>query len=95
MPPRPNADGPRELPPKLREALRSGIADTYLRDEVRAYVDAARRRADPVERVIIDLKREMHVAGVINLYAQPHERALAESVIRWCIERYYGPERAP
>jgi hypothetical protein len=88
--PRPNPTAPRELPPRLREALRRGLADTGLRVEVCAYVDAGRRRGDPVERVIIDLKRELHAAGVIDRYAEPHERTLAESVIRWCIERYYG-----
>ena len=89
-----NPTAPRELAPRLREALRRGLADTGLRDEVCAYVDAARRRGDPIERVIIDLKSEMHAAGVVDLYMHPHERALAESVIRWCIERYYGAERA-
>ena len=82
-----------EVPTRLREALRRGLADTGLREEVCAYVDAALRRGDAVERVIIDLKREMHAAGVVDLYVHPHERALAESVIRWCIERYYGAER--
>jgi hypothetical protein len=92
--PRMKPTAPRELPPRLREALRRGLADAGLREEVCAYVDAARQRGDPVERVIIDLKRELHAAGVIDRYADPHERALAESVVRWCIERYYGAERA-
>lgn len=48
------------------------------------------QRGEPVERVIIDLKQEMRAAGVVNLYVRPEERALAEAVIRWCIERYYG-----
>jgi hypothetical protein len=48
------------------------------------------RRGEPVERVIIDLKQEMRGAGVVDRYVRPGERALAESVIRWCIERYYG-----
>src|SRR5690242_3292421 len=61
-----------------------------LRDAVCNYVDAARAGGEPVERVIIDLKQEMRAAGAIDRYARPEERALAESVIRWCIERYYG-----
>lgn len=89
--PLPKPPDPRELPPSLRDALRSGgVADARLREEVCGYVDAARRAGDPVERVIIDLKQEMHATGVIDLYLHPHERTLAESVIRWCIERYYG-----
>ena len=92
--PRLTPAAPRELPPRLCEALRRGSADTRLREEVCAHVDAARQRGDPIERIIIDLKREMHAAGVVDRYADPHERALAESVIRWCIERYYGAERA-
>ena len=43
-----------------------------------------------VERVIIDLKQELRAAGVVDRYARPEEHAVAESVIRWCIERYYG-----
>ena len=78
--PHPNSTAPRELPARLREALRRGIADTALREELRAYVDAGRRRGDPVERVIIDLKREMHVVGVVDFYAEPNEGALAEAV---------------
>ena len=88
--PLPKPPGPRELPPSLRDALQSGVADPRLREEVCAYVDAARQRGDPVERVIIDLKKELHGTGILDRYVRPHERALAESVIRWCIERYYG-----
>ena len=55
-----------------------------------SYVDKARGRGEPVERVIIDLKQEMRAAGVVDRYQRPDERPLAESVIRWCIERYYG-----
>ena len=60
-----------------------------------ATTSTRRARGEPVERVIIDLKQEMRAAGAIDRYARPEERALAESVIRWCIERYYGAaERA-
>jgi len=36
----------------------------------------------------------MRAAGAIDRYAHPKERELAESVIRWCIQRYYGSARA-
>ena len=49
-----------------------------------------RRRGAAVERVIVDLKRQMRLAGTIDRYAKPEERLLAESVIRWCIQRYFG-----
>ena len=79
------------LAQNLRTALRaSGAGAAALRDAVCEYVDAARQRGEPVERVIIDLKQEMRAAGVVDRYVKPNERALAESVIRWCIERYYG-----
>ena len=61
-----------------------------MREEVCAFVDAARRAGDPVERVIIDLQQELHTVGILDCYVRPAERAIAESVIRWCIERYYG-----
>ena len=76
------------LAANLRTAMRAEAAS--LRDAVCEYVDAARQRGEPVERVIIDLKQEMRAAGVVDRYVKPNERALAESVIRWCIERYYG-----
>jgi len=83
-----------KLTVNLRAALRREAGAEALRDAVCDYVDAARQRADPVERVIIDLKQEMRAAGAIDRYAHPKERELAESVIRWCIQRYYGSARA-
>jgi hypothetical protein len=78
----------------LRAAFREHGADiALLREAVCDHVDAARARGDPVERVIIDLKEEMRAAGVVDRYVRAEERALAESVIRWCIERYYGSAR--
>ena len=92
QPPPPAHQTPREaLSANLRAALRLSTDTAIPRDVVDAYVDEARLRGEPVERVIIDLKQEMRAAGVIDPYAHPRERALAESVIRWCIERYYGP----
>ena len=72
-------------------ASRYGADTAKLRAAVRQHVDAARGRGDRVERVIIDLKQEMHAAGLFDRHAAIGERSLAESVIRWCIERYYGP----
>jgi hypothetical protein len=83
-----------KLTTNLRGALRRDGAAEALRDAVCEYVDAARLRGDPVERVIIDLKQEMRTAGAVDRYAHPKERELAESVIRWCIQRYYGSTRA-
>ena len=74
----------------LRAAFREPGDVATLRDAVCTYVDAARARGEPVERVIIDVKQGMRAAGVVDRYARPEEHAVAESVIRWCIERYYG-----
>jgi hypothetical protein len=82
------------LTANLRGALRREAGAETLRDTVCEYVDAARQRGDPVERVIIDLKQEMRAAGAIDRYAHPKERELAESVIRWCIQRYFGSVRS-
>ena len=76
----------------LRSALAPGADASELRDTVRWYVDAARECGRPVERVFVDLKEQLHAIGAIELYARPNERALAESVIRWCIEQYYGAD---
>ena len=87
------------LPSRLRAALGAPGDVGTLRDVVCRYVDAARARGEPIERVIIDLKQELRAAGAIDRYASKEERALGEGVVRWCIERYYGaaelPERGP
>jgi hypothetical protein len=85
------ADSQEALSASLRSSLRSRADAAALRDAVCAYVDAARQRGEAVEHVIIELKQEMRAAGVVDRYANKDERMLAESVIRWCIERYYGP----
>jgi len=74
----------------LRFALAPGAEAAELRDTVCRYVDAAHARGEPVERVIVDVKEQLRALDAIERYARPNERALAESVIRWCIERYYG-----
>ena len=56
-----------------------------------SYVDASRERGDPVERIIIDMKTELDAAGMTDRYATREDRSLAESVVRWCIERFYEP----
>jgi len=58
---------------------------------VRRYVDAARRHGDPIERIIVDLKYEMSPDGTISRYSAQEDRAVAEAVVRWCIERFYEP----
>jgi hypothetical protein len=62
-----------------------------LRQAVRLYVDAAHARGDSVERVIIELKQMMEVAGVWRRWMSSKDRAIAEGVIRCCIDRYYQP----
>jgi hypothetical protein len=93
--PPPSALSPASPGSTLGAALRGNVSTEALRDAVCRYVDAARERGERVERVIISLKQEMRAAGVVDNYAAPKERALAEMVIRWCIERCYGrPARA-
>ena len=81
-----------QLSTLLRAAFRGELVETEpLRESVCAYVDSARERGEPVERVIIDLKRMMELSGAWRRSASRAEEALAEGVIRWCIERYYRP----
>ena len=75
---------------ELRAAMRDSGNRARLKTAVCHHVDAARAQGQRVEHVIIDLKQELRGAGVVDKYTTPDERALAESVIRWCIERYYG-----
>ena len=75
----------------LRLALRSTRKADTLRDAVSRYVASARERGDRVERVIVDLKREIHAAAGVGRYVTKEEQALTECVVRWCIEGYYGP----
>ena len=81
-----------QLSALLRGAFRGGLVETEpLREAVCAYVDGARERGEPVERVIVDLKRMMEVSGGWRRSASRAEEAVAEGVIRWCIDRYYRP----
>ena len=77
----------------LRAAFRGGgaVETEPLREAVCGYVDAARDRGEPVERVIVDLKRMMELSGGWRRSASRAEEAVAEGVIRWCIDRYYRP----
>jgi hypothetical protein len=86
-----------QLAPLLRAAFRdAGQIETQpLREAVCAYVDAARARGEPVERVIVDLKRMMELSGGWRRFASRAEEAVAEAVIRWCIDRYYQPADRP
>ena len=62
---------------------------------MRRYVDAARLQGHPIERIIVDLKYEMSAAGMIARYSAQEDRAVAEAVVRWCIERFYEPVDLP
>jgi hypothetical protein len=81
-----------QLSALLRTAFRGGLVDLEpLREAVCIYVDGARERGEPVERVIVDLKRMMELSGGWRRSASRAEEAVAEGVIRWCIDRYYRP----
>src|SRR5690349_20879345 len=81
-----------ELSVLLRAAFRAQLVETQpLREAVCAYVDSARERGEPVERVIIDLKRMMELSGGWRRSVSRKEETIAEGVIRWCIDRYYKP----
>jgi hypothetical protein len=85
-----------QLATLLRSAFRGGLVETEpLREAVCTYVDTARERGEPVERVIIDLKRMMELTGGWRRSASRKEEAIAEGIIRWCIERYYRPVDTP
>ena len=85
-----------QLSTLLRAAFRGGLVETEpLREAVCSYVDSARERGEPVERVIIDLKRMMELSGGWRRSASRKEEAVAEGVIRWCIDRYYKPVDRP
>lgn len=85
-----------QLSALLRAAFRGGLVDTEpLREAVCTYVDGARERGEPVERVIIDLKRMMELSGAWRRSTSRKEEAIAEGIIRWCIDRYYKPADAP
>lgn len=79
-----------EMAMVLWPAFHGGPVKTEaLQAAVCAYVDGARERGDPVERVIVDLKRILRLSGAWRRSAPRAEEAVAEDVIRWCIERYY------
>ena len=85
-----------QLSTLLRAAFRGGLVEPEpLREAVCSYVDSARERGEPVERVIIDLKRMMELSGGWRRSASRKEEAVAEGVIRWCIDRYYKPVDRP
>ena len=37
------------------------------------------------------MKYEMSAEGMISRYSAQEDRAVAEAVVRWCIERFYEP----
>jgi len=85
----------RSLQPRLRLAFTSHTANLApLHTAVSEYVDVARSQGEPVERVLIDLRAMLNLGGQWQDHATAEQHALAEAVIRWCIERYYGAERA-
>lgn len=92
--PTPGADRPDALRALLARALQTGAAGIIggvdvLRESVCTY--AQRQRADgvPAERVVIQLKELMQVSANRARFLDSEQRALVDSVIRWCIEEYY------
>ena len=74
---------------------RAPVDEGALRDAVCAYVDEMKQLGAPVERVIIDIKRVMHVDEARGLRdpKRPDARRLAEDAVSWCIAHYYKGKR--
>jgi hypothetical protein len=74
----------------LRRALVSPALDrSFLSDEIRAFTRRARAGGQPIERVIIAVKSMVDdtQSASPDITARRH---LAEEVVRWCIEEFYG-----
>lgn len=85
------------LPPAL-----SAQAKEQLRNKVEKFVDLAKAKDWPIERVIVAIKQVAAEAGVRSstdvLRTNSHlevRDALLLDVVRWCVERYYGYSRTP
>ena len=92
----------------LRDALASlpptvnAQAKERLKAKVEKFVDTAKAKAWPIERVIVALKQVAAEAGVRSstdvLRSGSHlevRDAVLLDVVRWCVERYYGYRRTP
>jgi len=68
----------------------TGLAE--LRDAVREQVAHLRDQGEPPERVLVEIKRELQESQTRTGAPRGDEqalRALADQVVRWCIEAYY------
>ena len=68
----------------------AGLAE--LRDAVREQVIHLRGQGEPPERVLVEIKRELQESQTRTgapRSDEPAMRALADQVVRWCIEAYY------
>jgi hypothetical protein len=100
------SDGPAGV--ALRTSLASaavqsdGAAASHsamLRQRVFAAVDELKSTGWPVERIIVRLK-EVAIDAGLRASGTAHRSsraagdggAIVDDVVRWCIERYYGPE---
>lgn len=76
--------------------MASPMDENALREATYAYVDETKRHGWPVERVIIEIKRlsEVEDAPLSRALRDPMQRdkahALIDSVIGWCIARYFS-----
>jgi hypothetical protein len=78
----------------LRRAFGAGSLDrSFLSDEIRAFTRRARAGGQPVERVIIAVKSMVDDTQGASRDVEVRKH-LAEDVVRWCIEEYYGSRPA-
>jgi hypothetical protein len=85
--------------PTVVDALRTTLLDmasrasplepsegNVLRERVCAVVDEMKAAGQPPERIVVAIKRIGQEAGLGGF-----DDRLAQRLIRWCLERYYGP----
>ena len=78
----------------LGRALASPLLDrSFLKDEICGFTRRARAGGQRVERVIIAVKEMVDETPGTARDLEPR-RHLAEDVVRWCIEEYYGSRPA-
>jgi hypothetical protein len=71
------------------EVARGALTQEELRRAVRSFVARAKALGVPPQEVIIALKEELRCRAMPHL-SQHDYAALAEHVVRWGIDEYYG-----
>lgn len=74
-------------------AGREPVDVSTLQSLVCSFVRAAKERGEPPERVIAKLKALTIGRGDLR-YATLQQQQLRDSILRWCLDEYYGPETA-